>query len=67
MKGSLYINVVVQEPQADLWDRAALDSFLPLLQQAASRGLYEPDPLIPVQVAPSQQIFESYKASVLGS
>ena len=53
-----------QEPPAGLWHRAHLDDLVVLMKTAAAEGLYVPDTAVPFQVQPSQEVFESYRASL---
>ena len=45
---------------ADDWGHAQLEPLLAMIQRAAALGYFKPDPLIPISIQPSQEIFENY-------
>lgn len=44
------------------WAHAGLQPVVELLKEAARKGLFKPDPLIPFEVCPREDVFELVKA-----
>ena len=49
------------------WARADLQPLLDLLQEAVMQGKFHPDPLVPMQIQPSREVFERVKLHWLQS
>ena len=47
------------------WSRAGLQPVLDLLRDAVKQGAFTPDPLIPLQIEPSPEIFDQMKTQWL--
>ena len=43
------------------WSRADLEPLLQLILDAVKRETFKPDPLIPLQIEPSREVFERVK------
>ena len=55
-------NLVLKEPPLGLWDRADLRPVVAFLEHVISQGKLRRDPLVPVQIAPSREVFERARA-----
>lgn len=45
------------------WSFANLDEILALVRDAVERGIFVPDPAVPMTIEPSRAIFEQVKAT----
>ncbi|CAK9081892.1 unnamed protein product [Durusdinium trenchii] len=56
------VNGGFREPPLGLWDRADLRPVVAFLEHVISQGKLRRDPLVPVQIAPSREVFERVRA-----
>ena len=49
------------------WKRASLEPLVLLIKQVAGEGKFQPDPVIPLQVEPCEQVFLEVKAAYFHS
>ena len=60
------VNHDKQEPPADLWSRADLESLKPIVWLAAQNGTYEPDPNLSFATTASKEDYNVYRSHVMG-
>jgi hypothetical protein len=51
-----------QEPPSDMWQYANLEPLVALVENAINQGRLSRDPLIPIQITPSKEVFENVRA-----
>lgn len=56
------IHPPAQDPPACVWDHADLEPLVIFIQDAIREKKLRPDPLVPVQVTPSREVFEQVRA-----
>lgn len=52
-----------QEPPSGIWDHANLEPVVAFVEKAIRQGKLKRDPLIPVQIAPSKEVFDQIMAT----
>ena len=58
---------ISKEPPVGIWDYADLGPVVAFVEVAIKQGKLKHDPLIPVQIAPSKEVFDRVMASWGGS
>ena len=48
------------EDPGGCWRHAQLHKFVQLLRLAQTEGVYRPEPLVPLQVEPSREVYHNY-------
>ena len=54
-------------PPPDMWQQAGLESMLSFIGHAIKNGEFKPDPLVPVQIAPNQEVIALVRSRYLRS
>ena len=57
----------IDQDIGDDWSRAGLEPILELVRAAVRQGEFSPDPLVPIQIQPSREVFEAVKLRWLQS
>ena len=56
------ISCISQEPPSGMWQHANLEPLVALVESAIKQGRLSRDPLIPIQITPSKEVFENVRA-----
>ena len=54
-------------PSPDIWRHADLEPLVRFIQRAIDDGVFQPDPLVPVQIEPCERAVYKARTRYLGS